>query len=82
MSEMFFNAGYFNQDISRWDVQNVRTMGLMFQGARSFNQPISSWNVGNVQHMVSSIPISHNSMFCLLRPHYHHRHKAFHVFGC
>ncbi len=51
MSEMFRNAGRFNQDISGWDVRNVTTMEHMFRSAYKFNQNISGWNVGLVSNM-------------------------------
>mmetsp|Transcript_2576 Transcript_2576/g.5846 ORF Transcript_2576/g.5846 Transcript_2576/m.5846 type:complete len:82 (-) Transcript_2576:376-621(-) len=42
---MFFNAWYFNQDISRWNVSNVKYMICMFQGAMRFNQNLCEWPV-------------------------------------
>jgi surface protein len=39
---------YFNGDVSRWDVSNVRIMGYLFAGCESFNQPLETWNVSNV----------------------------------
>ena len=38
----------FNQDISSWDMSNVKNMVFMFSNAKSFNQDISSWDVSNV----------------------------------
>jgi surface protein len=43
MIAMFFMAKAFNQDISSWDVSNMRNMFWMFAGAASFNQDLSSW---------------------------------------
>jgi len=40
-------AAHFNEDLSPWDVSNVRTFEGMFQGAAAFNQPLSSWNVSS-----------------------------------
>jgi surface protein len=34
MSELFYNKGSFNADISRWDTSSVTTMYRMFRGAR------------------------------------------------
>ena len=48
---MFKGAYYFNQDISSWDVSNVKYMYEMFQGSTRFNQDISSWDVTNVEYM-------------------------------
>lgn len=41
----------FNQDISNWDVSNVKDMEEMFRYAIAFNQDISNWNTGNVENM-------------------------------
>ncbi len=48
---MFFNAAAMNEDISHWDVSNIRLMTLMFAGATSFNQPLEAWDVSNVVKM-------------------------------
>jgi len=45
------NPTSFNQDISKWDVNNVVNMSGMFDGATSFNRDISNWNVNNVVDM-------------------------------
>lgn len=47
----FFRSGFFNQDISTWDVSNVTDMSNMFRSAGSFNQNISAWDVGSVTSM-------------------------------
>ena len=49
MRVMFSNS-YFNQDISSWDVSNVKDMSGMFSYS-PFNQDISSWDVSNVKDM-------------------------------
>mmetsp|Transcript_2801 Transcript_2801/g.6276 ORF Transcript_2801/g.6276 Transcript_2801/m.6276 type:complete len:183 (+) Transcript_2801:417-965(+) len=48
---MFYTAFDFDQDISQWDVRNVKNMHSMFQGTYYFNQPIGRWNVENVKKM-------------------------------
>lgn len=35
----------FNQDISSWNTENIRSMGGMFSGAKTFNQDLSGWCV-------------------------------------
>jgi len=51
MSELFRSLSTFNQDISNWDVSNVKDMSYMFSYAKNFNQDISSWDVSNVKDM-------------------------------
>ncbi len=51
MEGMFQGATAFNQDISGWDVSNVKEMQYMFQGASSFDQNISSWDTSDVESM-------------------------------
>ena len=48
---MFNGASSFNQDISGWAVDNVRSMSSMFWGASSFNQDIGGWVVHSVTSM-------------------------------
>lgn len=50
MSELFYNRNGFNQDISNWDVSNVKNMSKMFYNT-AFNRPIEIWDVGNVENM-------------------------------
>jgi len=37
MSDMFYNAYKFNQDLSNWNVSKVEDMTSMFNGALVFN---------------------------------------------
>ena len=48
---MFLSCKLFNQDISNWDVSNVKNMNSMFFGCENFNQDISGWDVSNVTDM-------------------------------
>ncbi|QAA80471.1 BspA family leucine-rich repeat surface protein [Aequorivita sp. H23M31] len=61
MSEMFYQSGEFNGDISGWDVSNVKNMSLMFFQCPAFNQDIGNWNVSNVtdmSHMFEKTPFN------------------------
>ena len=51
MSNMFYNAISFNQDISSWNVSNVTNMSNMFNRATTFNGNIGNWNVSSVTDM-------------------------------
>jgi hypothetical protein len=52
MSNLFaFRNKEFNEDISKWNVQNVKCMDFMFQGVDEFNGDLSNWNVQNVESM-------------------------------
>ncbi|CAJ1966402.1 unnamed protein product [Cylindrotheca closterium] len=42
---------FFNDDISSWDVSNVKAMDYMFEGASTFNGDLSSWDVSKVTNM-------------------------------
>jgi surface protein len=44
MSRMFYKST-FNQDISDWDVSNVRYMNNMFWYNEKFNQNLETWEV-------------------------------------
>jgi surface protein len=51
MSNLFYNATSFNEDISAWDVSSVTNMYGMFWDATLFNQDISAWDVSSVTNM-------------------------------
>jgi surface protein len=51
MYRLFYNARYFNEDISLWDTGKVGNMACMFQGAVTFDQDIGGWQVGSVKIM-------------------------------
>ena len=46
-ASMFVGTLAFQQDISGWDVSNVKDMAFMFQRS-TFNQDISGWDVTNI----------------------------------
>ena len=50
MSYMFPSSN-FNQNISHWDISNVKNIKVMFYYNPSFNQDLSGWEVSNVIRM-------------------------------
>ena len=42
---MFQNAKSFNQDITKWNVENVANMKYMFYNAGKFDQNIEIWDI-------------------------------------
>ena len=54
MTKLFYsvyNAQYFNEDLSMWNVGAVTDMEGMFGKASSFNRDLSSWNIGAITNM-------------------------------
>jgi len=50
----------FNEDISHWDVSNVRDMTRMFCGLRLFDGDLSCWDVGQVTSMAHMFAGAHS----------------------
>ena len=59
MSEMFFGASVFNQNIGGWNVSMVTNMGSMFARAIAFNQDIENWNISKVTNMAGMFLHAH-----------------------
>jgi surface protein len=51
MSYLFKDKIIFNEDISKWNVQNVVYMVDMFYNAQAFNQDIGKWDTSLVKSM-------------------------------
>ena len=49
MSTLFEDTD-FNEDISEWDVSNVKLMHRMFHNARQFNQTLEAWTPYKLTH--------------------------------
>ena len=48
---MFYCCIIFNQDLSAWNVKNVKNMDHTFTGCKNFNSDLSNWDVSNVESM-------------------------------
>ena len=51
MSELFYNKGNINIDVSKWNVSNVKDMNRMFYNCEDFNCDLSNWDVSKVENM-------------------------------
>ncbi len=51
MAYMFYQATFFNGNISGWNTAQVTNMAYMFDGASSFNKDIGNWNTAQVTNM-------------------------------
>ncbi len=51
VTSLFTLPETFNQDISSWDVSNVKSMEALFRNNSSFDQDISNWDVSSVTQM-------------------------------
>ena len=49
MNGIFLNAMKFNQNISKWNTNNVTDMRRMFRRAYKFNQNIGEWDKSKVK---------------------------------
>ena len=49
MNQLFSGKQSFNDDISSWDVSNVKYANRLFRNATDFNQDISAWDISNIQ---------------------------------
>ena len=45
MANMFTYCAEFNQDISKWNVENVKNVNSMFMCCLKFNQNLENWKI-------------------------------------
>ena len=62
--ENMFEKSVFNNDLSQWNVSNVKNMNRMFENSL-FNQDISTWDIVNIEHMENMF---YNSMYSWEKP--------------
>ena len=76
MSWMFYQASFFQGDLSQWDTSQVRDMHGMFRGASCFCGDLSKWDIGKVMDM--------SSMFqgCPYRPFWYTNPSQYLCSGC
>ena len=53
MKYMFHRALKFDQDLSDWDLRNLRKAPSMFSGAVAFNRALDSWNTSRLENVIS-----------------------------
>ncbi|BAV94768.1 BspA family leucine-rich repeat surface protein [Ichthyobacterium seriolicida] len=51
LSETFYGARVFNDDISNWNVSKVENMSGMFRNALAFDKELNAWDVSSVTNM-------------------------------
>ena len=51
INAMFSDAKYFDQDLSKWNMDKVTDMDFIFRQASAFNRGMFMWNVDKVMYM-------------------------------